>query len=228
VEKLQRCLGRILFHSTFGVVLLTTASMLLILWFFLMGTHPTMDVVAESADDLSAPSATAGVRVNPSDRYAANRGASAPRVALRYVARLTRTCDCRWAKNTVPLRDGTPLRVGQTLHVAAGLAEIAFDCGAKAILEGPVELELQSEKSIALYAGRLTADVPDDLEGFKIRTPVAEVVSLPSDPEATEGKTAPKAKPSAAKREANTGWVVLKAGEHARIEVPARRPAEKP
>jgi len=68
--------------------------------------------------------------------------------------------------------------VGQTLNVTAGLVEIAFACGAKAILEGPAVLELQSEKSGALRTGRLTADVPDEVEGFTVHTPVAQIVSL--------------------------------------------------
>ena len=172
MDKLQRFLGRILFQSTFGVTLLTTAAMLLLLWFLLMGTHPPVRVVAESSEDPPATSATLGARVEPSERYAGNRSASTPRVAPKYVARLTRTSDCRWAKRSDALREGTPLRVGQTLHVAAGLAEIAFACGAKVILEGPAELEMQSEKSITLHAGRLTADVPEEVEGFTVYTPV--------------------------------------------------------
>ena len=226
MNKLQRYLGQILFHSTFGITLLTTAAMLLILWFLLMGTHPSVRVVADSSDDPPSPAAALATRVKPSDRYAANRGDVDAARAPKCVARLARTCDCRWAKNTEALREGAPLRAGQTLRVTTGLAEIAFACGAKAILEGPVVLEIESTKTAVLHSGKLTANVPDDLEGFMIRTPVVEIVALPADPTAAKAKTAPKAKPSAGKSDSEAG-VVLKAGEHARIEAPAKVSGDK-
>jgi hypothetical protein len=201
MERLQRYLIRGLFNSTFGVTLLTMAAMILILGFLIRGTHPVNNFDAEPSDDFAqvanndqspasetirtkaneraAPAAPASsARVKPSERYAMNRGSATPQVAPGYVARLTRTCDCRWAKDAEAPRDGAQLRVGQTLNVATGLAEIAFACGAKAILEGPAVLELQSAKSSALHTGRLTADVPDEVEGFTVHTPVAQVVSL--------------------------------------------------
>ena len=95
-----------------------------------------------------------------------------------YVARLSRTCDCCWAENTKGPQEGAQFKVGQTLHIAAGLVEIVFGCGATAIVEGPAVLELQSNKTSALHAGKLTAHVPDDLEGFTVHTPVVQVVSL--------------------------------------------------
>ena len=39
-------------------------------------------------------------------------------------------------------------------------------------------MELQSNKSSSLHIGKLTAHVPDDLEGFTVNTPVVQVVSL--------------------------------------------------
>ena len=100
-----------------------------------------------------------------------------------YVARLSRTCDCCWAENTKSPKEGAQFKVGQTLHIAAGLVEIVFGCGATAVVEGPAVLELQSNKSSALHAGKLTAHVPDDLEGFTVQTPVVQVVSLCQPPQ---------------------------------------------
>jgi len=118
------------------------------------------------------------VEVEPSARYAENHSDAMPKVAPGYVALLTRTSDCRWAEDAEAPSEGTQFKVGQTLNVAAGLVEIAFACGAKAVLEGPAVLELQSEKSGSLKFGRLRADVPDEVEGFTVQTPMVQVVSL--------------------------------------------------
>jgi hypothetical protein len=116
--------------------------------------------------------------VEPSGQYAEDRSDAAPKVSPGYVALLTRTSDCRWAENAEAPPEGTQFKVGQTLNVAAGLVEIAFACGAKAVLEGPAVLELQSEKSGSLKLGKLRADVPDEVEGFTVHTPMVQLVSL--------------------------------------------------
>lgn len=115
--------------------------------------------------------------IKPGKRYA-NRSTAKPTIAPGFVAALTRTSDCRWAANTEILKEGAQFKVGQTLNIAAGLVEIAFGCGAKAIIEGPAVLELESNKSGALRVGKMTADVPDEVEGFTVHTPVVQVVSL--------------------------------------------------
>jgi hypothetical protein len=125
----------------------------------------------------SSTDVTPGARVKPAAPYGTNQSHPG-RVAPGYVATLVRTCDCRWGDDVEPPLEGQQFRVGQTLHVAAGLVEIAFACGAKAILEGPAVLELQSGKTSALKSGRMTADVPDEVEGFIVHTPVVQVVSL--------------------------------------------------
>ncbi len=123
------------------------------------------------------PSPERSVPVKPSGRYSSNPGLL-PTVSPGYVALLLRTCDCRWAENSKAPKEGAQFKVGQTLNLAAGLVEIAFGCGAKAILEGPAVLELESSKSGSLRIGKLTANVPDEVEGFTVHTPTTEVVSL--------------------------------------------------
>jgi hypothetical protein len=130
-----------------------------------------------SKNTASAAELASSAPVKPAKRYA-NSSAATPTVAPGYVAALTRTSECRWAANTEILKEGAQFKVGQTLNIAAGLVEIAFACGAKAILEGPAILELESNKSSALRVGKLTADVPDEVEGFTVHTPVVQVVSL--------------------------------------------------
>jgi hypothetical protein len=114
--------------------------------------------------------------VQPSQRV--GRLALTANLAPGCVALLSRTCDCRWGENAKNLREGTQIKVGQTLNIAAGLVEIAFGCGATAVVEGPAVLELDSNKSGSLHTGKMTANVPDDVEGFTVRTPTAQVVSL--------------------------------------------------
>ena len=122
---------------------------------------------------------------------------------LNGVAKVTRTVDCRWAKDSAASGAGASLLPGQSLKLAAGLAEVTFGSGAKVLLQGPAEFEVESSKTATLHSGRLTADVPDDLEGFRIRTPVAEITALPdpASPQAADGTTR-----------------ILKAGESTRIE----------
>ncbi len=204
MERIRRYYERFMPQSAFGVTLLTIAIIILVVGFFIRGVHlasvegelpegyvrmphhepPAVPPAIKPGRGDPLPAAISrpgktpsGTLVDPSGRYAGNAGIRSG-VAPGYVALLTRTCDCRWGENADAPPEGSQLRVGQTLNVAAGLVEIAFACGAKAILEGPAVLELQSGKSGSLRVGRMTADVPDEVEGFTVNTPVAQVVSL--------------------------------------------------
>ncbi|MBU4401083.1 MAG: hypothetical protein KKE86_17355 [Planctomycetes bacterium] len=141
------------------------------------------------------------------------------------VAKLTETVDCLWEEDSAATKKGAFLRPGHKLKLAGGLAEISFACGAKIILQGPANLEIESTKTAILHSGKLTADVPDDLEGFKIRTALAEVISLPADSQLADGKTAPESKAvSAEGSDGTSDTVALKPGERRQIEAPAKKP----
>jgi hypothetical protein len=127
----------------------------------------TMDALAASS-----------VSIQPAGPYSSSHSSLPMDVASRRVALLGRTTDCRWADNARSLREGAPIHVGQTLQVAAGLIEIVFGCGATAVIEGPAVFEVESEKSSTLRLGRLTAQVPDQVEGFVVHTPSIQLVSL--------------------------------------------------
>ncbi len=153
------------------------------------------------------------------------------------VARVSATANCLWAEGSAASRDGAHLRPGQAVKLTSGLAEIAFACGAKVILEGPANLEIESAKTAILHSGRLCADVPDDLEGFKIRTAVAEILSLPADSKPEKGKEASatgrrsapvnlKAEAPAGGLKAPSGTVVLRPGQHLEIGVPVKKTAQ--
>jgi hypothetical protein len=115
-----------------------------------------------------------------------------------------------------------------------GLAEITFASGAKVILEGPANFEIESNKTAILHSGRLTADVPDDLEGFKIRTPTVEILSLASESKGSKSKGAPESKTASADGPNKaSGTVILNAGESVRVdganqapETPSQPPAK--
>jgi hypothetical protein len=119
----------------------------------------------------------ASALVQPSGRYSSNPSMPAV-IATHRVALLGRTSDCCWVDNDRKLGEGATIHVGQTLHIAAGLMEIIFGCGATAVLEGPAVLEVESDKSGTLRLGKLTANVPDQVEGFVVHTPSIQLVSL--------------------------------------------------
>jgi len=93
------------------------------------------------------------------------------------VARLVRANDCRWNGQSSAPEVGQPLPAGQSLHLAAGVAEIDFDCGAKVILQSPAAFQLLSANSARLEMGKATVEIKSETaRGFKILTPEATFV----------------------------------------------------
>ena len=81
---------------------------------------------------------------------------------------LDRSCLGSWA---------TACKTGQSLHLAAGVAEITFDVGANVILQAPAAFEVESATSARLEMGKATAEITTAAaRGFKIRTPQATFV----------------------------------------------------
>ncbi len=93
------------------------------------------------------------------------------------VATLTDAIDAQWQdKKNAPV-DGDILRQG-TLMLTRGLAEITFDHGARVVVEGPAEVDLQTAGKMALLWGRAYATVPEHATGFIMQTPNSMVVDL--------------------------------------------------
>lgn len=110
---------------------------------------------------------------------------SVPRtpVAPDFVARLTGSINAAWsgsvAPGTVdPGTGDTRLAAGLVIELEQGLVEIAFDSGAKVIIEAPARFEPTASGRGLLHSGRLTANVPREAVGFAIDTPNAAVVDL--------------------------------------------------
>jgi hypothetical protein len=95
------------------------------------------------------------------------------------VARLLRTVDCQWAQTDKAPALGDDLAEGQRMALKAGLVEIAFQDGAKVLLQGPAEMEVASRYSARLKHGSLTATVENPLaRGFEIHTPGMKFTDL--------------------------------------------------
>ncbi len=92
------------------------------------------------------------------------------------VARLSGAKDCEWIGEAPKM--GDELRRAQRVQLAAGLAEITFDSGARITVEGPASLDLTSAWEAALHHGSLRASVPAEAIGFRISNPEVDVVDL--------------------------------------------------
>ncbi len=93
------------------------------------------------------------------------------------VAMLTDSIDAQWQmKKNIPA-NGDILRQG-TLMLTDGLAEITFDYGARVIVEGPAELQLESAGKMSLLWGRAYATVPEHATGFIMQTPNSMIVDM--------------------------------------------------
>ena len=82
-----------------------------------------------------------------------------------FVGRITGMSDCRWTGQAAEPFLGAYVAVGSKYSLDAGLLEIAYDDGARIILEGPCEYEVDSRRSGYLAIGKLCARV--EAEGGK-------------------------------------------------------------
>ena len=107
---------------------------------------------------------------DPKSPPAPNPQSLIPNPSSSPVARLTRAANCRWNGSAAP-QIGQPLAAGQSLNLAAGVAEIEFDVGAKVVLQGPAAFELLSDKIARLDVGKAAVKINNErARGFKILT----------------------------------------------------------
>lgn len=82
-------------------------------------------------------------------------------------------------ENSPYLRPGTRLFTRQgVIQLNKGYVKLKFDNGADMIIEGPSEFELVTYDEVALYTGRLYAQVPHRTVGFIVSTPNSKVIDL--------------------------------------------------
>ncbi len=88
------------------------------------------------------------------------------------VAALTNISNAKWEI------EPQELLFNQEYKLISGLAEIEFYDGAKVVLEGPVNITLESANGANLTYGKLAATVPEKAKGFTIKTPCAKFIDL--------------------------------------------------
>ncbi len=93
------------------------------------------------------------------------------------VARMTGAKNCVW-RGATKFQPGDPVRRGQQVDLAEGIAEITFDSGAQVKLEGPAVLDVVSAWEATLQSGGLKATVPPQAIGFRVHHQSVEVVDL--------------------------------------------------
>lgn len=95
------------------------------------------------------------------------------------VGQVTGLKACQWAEGATQAGFYDRVRIGQKFHLDAGLLELTYDTGFKAILEGPVKYEVTSANGGFLSLGRLTGQATTErARGFAVDTPRASVTDL--------------------------------------------------
>ncbi len=102
----------------------------------------------------------------------------APLATVSIAARLTQLQDAVWRQDAAAWTQGADLSEGATLSLQSGMAEILFLSGARVLLEGPGEFQLENDNHGRLRVGQLTAQVNREARGFVIDTPSATIVDL--------------------------------------------------
>jgi hypothetical protein len=103
----------------------------------------------------------------------------APLPPLGSVARLIGTTDCRWAGDLHSPRLGDDLEPGRQLVLLSGVADIMFQSGVRALLQGPATMEIGPHNSALLRQGKLTVRIDDPYgHGFEVHTPGMKYTDL--------------------------------------------------
>lgn len=92
-------------------------------------------------------------------------------------ATLRRAAGVQWAGLSRPYFEGDVLSPG-LLKFDHGIVEIDFFCGASIVVEGPAELDLESDWSMRFLQGRLRASVPPAAQGFIVKAADSEIIDL--------------------------------------------------
>ena len=64
------------------------------------------------------------------------------------------------------------------LQLQSGIVELAFNSGARAFVEGPALLSVESENRTFLQSGKLTAEVSPQASGFTVNTPRMNIMDI--------------------------------------------------
>jgi len=95
------------------------------------------------------------------------------------VGQITGMNACQWGAGAARAGFYDRFCIGQKFHLEAGLLELTYDTGFKAILQGPVKYEVTSANGGLLALGRLPGQAATErARGFAVDTPTASVTDL--------------------------------------------------
>ncbi|MDF1815767.1 MAG: FecR domain-containing protein [Verrucomicrobiales bacterium] len=95
-----------------------------------------------------------------------------------YLARIQSTKNAVWGTiGNSEIREDGWISNGM-VDLKDGVAEIAFNSGARAFVEGPARLSVESNNRIFLQKGKITAEVASEASGFTVNTPRMNIVDI--------------------------------------------------
>ncbi|MEM7559595.1 MAG: LamG-like jellyroll fold domain-containing protein [Planctomycetota bacterium] len=101
----------------------------------------------------------------------------APEIQIAGHATLRYAVDVVWPSDSPARREGDVLSDGP-FAFDEGVAEIDFFCGAALIVEGPANLDIESDWAVRVTQGRIRATVPPAARGFIVKVADSEIVDL--------------------------------------------------
>ena len=93
------------------------------------------------------------------------------------IAIFTAGVDVRWAADATPLEPGAILPPGR-LRLDSGLIGLEFYGGARAVVQGPADLDLLGFDQLHCREGRLRVQVSTRARGFRVSCPALDLVDL--------------------------------------------------
>jgi hypothetical protein len=134
-------------------------------------------LVKSSSSPSEAPLANKLVAVGSEEHAESSSKTTSAVASSTYVARvINASSDLEWGDLSTFGEFLLRVRVGDRIHLAAGLVELEFHSGARIILHGPAVFMPTGPAAGHLESGRLTGKV--DNGNFRLTTPAAEVIDL--------------------------------------------------
>ena len=143
-------------------------------------------------------------RVQVVEEQSSQESAAEKRIAGHAVLR--QSVGVQWSENFSAYRAGDVIPNGP-LRFEKGSAEIDFFCGATLIIDGPAELDIQSDWAVRVIEGRLRANVPPAARGFIVKANDSDIVDLGTEFALDIG-------PDRSRLEVIDGEVELRGGRH--------------
>jgi len=97
--------------------------------------------------------------------------------ASGYVATLVQSADCTWEKGRHRLCSGARLATGK-FRLQKGVARIRLDTGSEMLVEGPSDLNLDSDTAATLELGKIVFRTDETASPFELRTPWATLLDF--------------------------------------------------